>query len=215
MKALAACALTAFLVSPVAGAETLDRVVAAVDYQAITGRDVESEFHYEQLLNGKLPEGTPDAQTREEIRNRLVEQALLSEEARDAKTTGATEEELAQDLADIQKKFNSPKAFEDALKAAGLDTNQLLDRLRRRDLIQKLTDLRLRPQAWVEQSEIETYFKDTFIPEFEQHNQASPPTLDEVEDKIRNILAEEKINKLLDEWITDLKTTHRVELSPM
>lgn len=215
MKALAACALAAFLPSPVAGAETLDRVVASVDYQAVTGRDVESEFHYEQLLNGKLPEGTPDAQTREEIRNRLVEQALLSQEARDSKLPDVTEEALAQDLADIQKKFDSPKAFQDALQAAGLDTRQFLERLRRRNLIERLTDLRLRPQAWVEQSEIEAYFKDTFIPEFKQHNQASPPTLDEVEDKIRRILAEEKINKLLDEWIADLKTTHRVVLNSM
>jgi len=199
----------------VARAETLNRVVAAVDYQAITDRDVMSEFHYEQLLNGKLPGGMPDAQAREEIRNRLVEQALLSQEARVARLPEVTQEALDQDLADIQKKFENPKAFEASLQAAGLDMNQLLERLRRRDSIAQLTDLRLRPQAWVEQSEIETYYKETFVPAFKRQNQAPPPAVDEVNDKIRNILAEEKINKLLDEWISNLKTTHRVELNSM
>jgi hypothetical protein len=195
--------------------ETLNRVVAAVDYQAITSRDLTSEFHYEQILNGKFPEGQPDAQTLEEIRNRLVEQALLWQEARDARLPAVTSEMLARDIAGLQKKFESPRAFEDALQAAGLDNAGLLERLRRRDLIAEQTELRLRPQAWVEPSEIETYYNESFVPEFKQHNQEQPPALDEVSDKIRDILVEQKINKLLDSWISDLKALHRIDLAPM
>jgi peptidyl-prolyl cis-trans isomerase SurA len=198
-----------------ARAETLNRVVAAVDYQAITERDVVFEFHYEQLLNGQFPKGEPDAKAREQIRNRLVEQVLLSQEAQESQLPKVTPEALARDRADLQKKFGSPEAFEEALRAAGLDNVGLLARLRRRDLIAEQTELRLRPQAWVEQSEIETYYNDTFVPEFKQHNQGQPPALDDVSDKIREILVEEKINKLLDDWISDLKSIHRVDLAPM
>lgn len=198
-----------------ARAETLNRIVAAVDYQAITERDVVSEFHYEQLLNGKLSPGEPDARTREQIRNRLVEQTLLYQEARNARLPEATSDALTRDLADLQRKFESPKAFEDALRAAGLDDAGLLERFRRRDLIAEQTELRLRPQAWVEPSEIETYYQETFVPEFKQHNQAQAPALDEVSGKIREILVEAKINKLLDNWISDLKSIHRIALAPM
>jgi SurA-like N-terminal domain len=186
-----------------------------VDYQAITDRDVESEFRYEQLLNGKLPEGMPDPQTREKIRERLIEQALLAEEAQNSHLPVVTQSTLAEDLDEIQKKFDSPQAFQAALPAAGLDTGKLLDQLRLRDSIEQLTDTRLRPQAWVEQSEIEKYYNETFIPAFKQHDQAPPPALDEVKDKILEILREEKINKLLDEWISDLRANHRVELYSM
>ncbi|MGE5327655.1 MAG: SurA N-terminal domain-containing protein [Deltaproteobacteria bacterium] len=198
-----------------ASAETLNRVVASVDYQAITERDVVTEFHYEQLLNGTLPKGEPSSQTRGEMRTRLVEQALLAEEARDARLPEVPPQTLAQDLADLRKKFDSPRTFEDALRASGLDEAGLLERLRRRDLIAEQTELRLRPQVWVEPSEIEAYYKETFVPEFKQHSQEPPPAIDEVTDKIRDILVEQKINKLLDDWISDLKTIHRVDLAPM
>jgi SurA-like N-terminal domain len=212
LRALAVCALGILLI-PLAGrAETLDRVVASVDYRAITDCDVELEFHYEQLLNGVQPAGMPAAQAREQIRNRLVEQMLLAEEAQDSKVPAVTQETLAQDVADIQKKLGSPEAFQAALGAAGLNADQLLDRLRRRDTIERLTDLRLRPQVWVESSEIEKYYNQTFLPSFKAHNQSQPPALDEVEGKIREILTEEKINKLLDSWISELKATHRVVL---
>lgn len=186
-----------------------------MDYQAITGRDVETEYHYEQILNGKQPGGTPDDPTRSAIRDRLVEQALLAEEIPDSHLPTVTEETLAADMAEIQKKFPGPEAFEAALKEAGISTPQFLARLRQRDSISVLVDTRLRPQAWVEQSEIETYYNETFVPALKQQNHGPTPSLDDVKDKIRAILTEEKINKLLDEWISDLKGRHRVQLRSM
>ncbi len=215
MRVLAFCAIGFVLGPPATRAQTLDRVVASVDYQAITDRDVEIEFHYEQLLNGKLPGGSPDAQVRNEIRDRLVEQALLAKEIPDSNVPAVTQESLASDWAELQRKFASRQDFDAAVKAAGISDSQLLDRLRMRDAISALIDTRLRPQAWVEQSEIETYYNETFVPAYKQQNQGAVPSLDDVKEKIRSILTEEKVNKLLDEWISDLKGRHRVELRSM
>ena len=186
--------------------------MASVDYQAITERDVEIEFRFEQFLNGKPPEGSPDAQTRKDIRNRLIEQVLLDQEAPSSALPAVPEETLASDLADIQKKFDSPQAYRAALQAVGLNTGQVLDRLRGRKTILELIDKRLRPQAWVDRSEIEEYYRQTFVPAFQQHNPGQPPDLADVESKIREILTQQKINKPLDQWISDLKSNHRVEL---
>jgi SurA-like N-terminal domain len=194
------------------GGETLDRVVASVDYQAITERDVEIEYRFEQFLNGKKPAGSPDAKAREDIRNRLIEQALLAEEAPNSALPAVTEETLASDLAEIQKRFESVEAFRGALAAVGLNVNQVLDRLRLRETILELTDKRLRPQAWVDRPEIEKYYNETFVPDFKKHNSGPAPVLSDVEGEIREILTQEKINQLLDEWIKDLKTNHRVEI---
>ena len=192
--------------------ETLDRVVAAVEYRAITERDVEIEFHLEQFLNGERPAGNPDEKAREEVRNRLVQQALLAQEAQNLPPSTVPWKTAAADLADVQKKFGSPEAYQKALEALGLDTQQVLERLRLRETILELINKRLRPQAWVDNSEIENYYRDTFVPAFKQHSQGPAPDLAEVQDKIHEILTQEKINKLLDQWIADLKTTHRVEL---
>jgi SurA-like N-terminal domain len=192
--------------------ETLDRVVASVDSKAITERDVVIEYRFEQFINGKQPQGDPDAQDREEIRNRLIEQALLAEEAASSALPAISQETLVSDLADIQKKFENEKAFRAALAAAGLNTDQVLERLRLRETILDLTDKRLRPQAWVERPEIEKYYNETFVPAFKRRNEGPAPVLPDVEGQIREILIQGKINKLLGEWISDLETTHRVEL---
>jgi hypothetical protein len=192
--------------------ETLDRVVASVDYQAITARDVEMEYRFEQLLKGDPATGTPDEQARQDIRNRLIEQALLEQQIPGSGIPPIKKETLTSGLADIQKKFGSERAFETALHAAAFDDRQVLARLRLRESILELTDKRLRPQAWVDRSEIEKYYNDTFVPAFKAHNQGPSPALADVQDKIREILIQEKINQLLDEWIADLKTNHRVVL---
>lgn len=190
----------------------MDRVVASVDYRAITERDVEIEFRFEQFLNAKQPAGKPDTQERSEIRDRLVEQDLLSQEIPNLAASPIPEKKPAAELADLQKRFASQEAYQAALRATGLDTGQVLDRLRKREAILELIDQRLRPQAWVDNSEIQNYYQDTFVPAFKQHNSGSPPDLADVQDKIREILLQEKINKLVEQWISDLKTTHRVEL---
>lgn len=192
--------------------ETLDGVVASVDYNAITERDVEIEYRFEQFVDGKQPVGSPVGQAREDIRSRLIDQALLAQEAAHASLPVVNQETVAADLADIQKKFANPEAFRTALVAVGITVAQALDRLRLRETLLALTEKRLRPQAWVERTEIEKYYNETFVPAFKRQNQGPAPALDDVEGKIREILTQEKINKLLDEWLADLKTHHRVEL---
>lgn len=210
---LAASCLGAFLaVSVRAPAETLDRVIASVDYQAITERDVEIEFRFEQFLSGKQPAGKPDAQERKIILDRLVEQTILAQEIPNSTLPSVPEEAVMADLKEVQKKFSSADAYRTALEAVGLSQDQVLDRIRRQKTILELIDKRLRPQAWVESSEVEKYYNETFVPAFKQHNTEEPPALSEVEGKIREILMQQKINKLLEQWINDLKTSHRVEI---
>jgi SurA-like N-terminal domain len=211
--ARAACCMGACLALGIcASAETLDRVVASVDYQAITERDVEIEYRFEQFLAGKQPKGRPDAQARKDTLNRLIEQAILAEEAPNFSLAAVPQKTLATDVSDIQEKFGSPEAYRAALAAVGLSSDQVLERLRLRETILDLIDKRLRPQAWVESSEIEKYYNETFVPNFKRHNPGKPPELADVEKEIREILTQEKINTLLDQWIADLRANHRVEV---
>jgi hypothetical protein len=209
-------AAAALAAGPVAlrakNAEVLDRVVGSVDYRAITASDVEAEYRFEGFVNGEMPSAPPDAGARNRIRDRLVEQALLSGELDNGEGETASGEEGSKEWEEIQKKFSSPEAFQAALKALGLDKQQVLERLRTRDAILQLIDRRLRPEASPEPSDIETYYKKTFVPAYLKHNQGPAPALPDVQDRIREILTQQKINKLLDAWLEDLKASHRVEL---
>jgi hypothetical protein len=75
-----------------------------------------------------------------------------------------------------------------------------------------LIDRRLRPEARPEPSDVETYYQKTFVPAYLKENPGPAPALAEVQDRIREILTQQKINSLLDAWLKDLKASHQVEL---
>jgi hypothetical protein len=187
-------------------------VVASVDYRAITSSDVETEYRLEQFLNGKMPSSAPDAGALNRIRDRLVEQTLLSEELVKGEPEASSGKNAAQEWEALEKKFDSPEAFQAALKTLGLSKQQVLERLQTRDAILQLIDRRLRPEARPEPSDVETYYQKTFVPAYLKENPGPAPALAEVQDRIREILTQQKINSLLDAWLKDLKASHQVEL---
>lgn len=194
-----------------ASAETLDRVVASVDSLAITQKDLETEYRFEQFLDGKKPQAAPGAAALVAARDRLVDQALLAEEAQRTQVHSAASQ-AEQELEEIRKSFPNPQAFAAALQATGLTREDVLHRLRRRDRILKMVDQRLRPDAWVENAQIHDYYTQTFLPEFKKRHQGAPPPLEKVEGQIREILTQKKMNQLLDAWLKELKSNHVVRV---
>ncbi len=212
MHAAALAALAAWLACAApASAETLDRVVASVDSQAITRLDVETEYRFERFVDGRMPAAIPDETVMAEVRGRLIDQMLLAAEAqRSAVSTGAAQ--AARELEEIRAGFSTPEAYDQALQATGLTRDEILQRLRRRDRILKMIDRRLRPDAWVEESQIQDYYRQTFLPEYRKQHTGAPPPMEKVEGQIRKILTEQKINQLLDGWLKDLKASHVVRI---
>ena len=181
----------------------MDRVVAAVGTNAITASDVEREYRLELFLDGKLPQAAaPDAATLDQVRNRLIDRTLLENEARRSAVQVAPDDpEVDQRLAEVRRKFPSPDAFEAGLKEAGLSEEDLRRVLATEEQILQLIDQRLRPEAMVEPSEVEAYYRSTFLPELSRQGQTHAPPLNEVEDRIREILTQQKMDVLLERWL--------------
>lgn len=193
--------------------ETVDRVVASIGNVAITQSDVEAEYRFELFLESKFPAPPPDAQTLARVRDRLIEQKLLAQEAATEGTeTTDPPSAVAERLDDVRKKFGSEEAFQSALRAGGLDQGQIVARLGEQERMLRLIDQRFRPAAWPEQAEIEPFYRNTFLPEQARRTPASPPPLAEVEEKIREILLERNINHLLEAWLTEMKSSYRVKV---
>ncbi len=195
------------------GAETSDRVVASIGNTAITQSDVEREYRFELFLEGHLPAALPDAATFESVRDRLIDQKLLVQEAAQENIQLADPPGVAADgLAEVRKRFPSEEAFRSALRSLGMDEKQVLRRLTDRQRILRLIDQRLRPAAGVERAEIEAYYGETFVPEFQRRNTGPAPALADVESQIREILVQKKIDQQLEAWLQELKSSRRVKV---
>jgi len=194
-------------------AETLDRVVASLGNTAVTASEVEQEYRFELFLDSQLPAAAPDAATLERVRDRLVNQTLLAQEA-EAESLDRTDlpRRAAEALAEVRKKYASEEAFQSALHTLGRDEAQVLQRLERHESALRIIDERLRPTAWVEPSEIEAYYQKTFVPAYLQRKTGRQPALEEVESQIREILVQQKIDQLLAAWLEELRASQRVRL---
>lgn len=196
-----------------APAETLDRVVASVGNVAITNSEVEGEHRLELFLKGSAAAGVPDAAEFERVRDRMIEQKLLGDEA---ETEGVDRSDIMeaakQSFGDVRRQYPSDEAYQTALRALGATEEKVLDRLQVQVLTLRLIDQRLRPAAWVERPEIEAYYTGTFVPEFRRQNAGPVPPVDEVEPQIREILVQMKVDQLLANWLTELKAGRRVRI---
>jgi hypothetical protein len=198
---------------PNAAAETVDRVLASIGNAALTASDVEQEYRFELFLNGQSLSVPPDPATLERVRDRLIDQRLLAEEA-EAEKVERTDlpQQAAATLAEVRKKYPSEEAFQAALQTLEMDEQEVLKRLGDQALVLRIIDQRLRPGAWVERTEIEAYFQKTFGREHVEQAAGPAPALEEVENQIREILVQEKIDQLLPTWLEELKTSRRVRL---
>jgi hypothetical protein len=193
------------------GAEILDRVVASIGNVAITQSDVEREYRLERFLDGQWPPPTPDRKALDQARERLVYQRLLlEEETQDVSRDPALEKTAAEELVGLRKRFPSEQEFQSALQSLHMDEKQILTTLIDQQRVLRIIEQQLRSAAAPGTSDVESYYRDVFTPEYTRTHRPPVPPLTEVEGQIREILAQKKINELLASWLEELKPSRRV-----
>jgi hypothetical protein len=200
-------------ISVPARAEVLDRVIASVGSDAVTESDAEDEYRLERFLEGASPATRPTPAELAAARDRLIDQKLLLLEA---EAEGGEEADLPEEagklLEQARQKFPDDAAYQRALQALNMDKPTILRRLALQVVTLRLIDQRLRPAAWVEQSEIEDYYRNSFVPEYAHRAGGPPPPLEEVAGQIREILVQKKMDQLLTDWVAELRSSHQVKI---
>ncbi|TAM81031.1 MAG: hypothetical protein EPN47_14230 [Acidobacteria bacterium] len=196
-----------------AKAETLNSVVASVGDDAITRRDLIEEYHFERFLEGKAPAGDPSPEESKDALSRLISQKLLAEQMQQPERSSKNGAKSAADtLKGIREKFPNPAAYLAALQLLGMTEPQVLKRLELYERTLQMINNRLRAAALPDPSEVEDYYKNTFVPEYAKAHAGPPPALDNIREQINEILVQKKMNVLLDNWLDRLKSTHRVTI---
>ena len=190
-------------------AQTLDSVVASVGHIAITTSDVELEYRFERFLDGLWPPPPPTPAAFSAAREHLTYQVLLTQEENPGPAEKAeSEKSAAERLPELRKEYPHPGDFQRALKELGMTETEVEARIAQQELMLRLIDERLRPQASPSDEDVAAYYHSTFLPEFQKKNKGGvAPPLSAVEDQVREVLIQKRINELLDQWIEELKPT--------
>ena len=194
-------------------AEVIDRLVAVVNRQIITLGDVEKEMKLQELdpLTADLTGMSSSQQqkvTQEILVQRLIEQTLIREQIQQFPGLEIADEQVQSQAAAIEDKVGGAQK----LAQMKVDIGAIRDRLRWQLQVMKFIDYRFRQFVVVDRKEIEAYYQNQFLPELQKRNVPSAPELAEVEERIRKILTEEKLNTQVDEWLASLRKDATIEV---
>jgi hypothetical protein len=200
-----AMALSLALVTSSAGGQIVDRVVANVNGHVVLQSDWEQELAVEAFSNARDPDSFTSAE-RNAALDRLIDQELLREQVRPSQPAPA--EQVAARVAEVRKLHPdcaTDNGWRAKLQRYGLTQSSLEKRLGDQIQLMKLVEDRLRPSIQIDQQAVETYYNDQLLPDMKRAGSRATP-LPEVFGRIKDLLAERRMNELLSGWLASLRS---------
>lgn len=195
----------------------LDHVVAMIGTNVLLQSDVEQEMHLSaleplQVLPGR---NTPEAALR-----RLVDRTLILEQMKDQQqpvTTPAPEVEKS--LLELRKQIpacirfdcTSLAGWEAFLKANDLKSDEVQQRWSQRMAMLHFINVRFRSGITISRDQVTTYYQKTLLPALAKAHEPAPP-LDQVASRIRELLLQQQVSGLFQDWLTSLRDQGNVQI---
>jgi parvulin-like peptidyl-prolyl isomerase len=200
------------LLAGLAQTQVVDRMVAVVNKQVILESELDAAARVEFLLQGKPIDKLTQAD-RVAVLERLIDRSLLDQQIVNPAMLDPTEEELAARIKGVRSdiaRAGSDTEWNAVLSGYGLTQQDFEEQLMSQFRILRFIDLRFHGLVRVEKEAISSYYQDHFLPEVRKRNVAEPK-LSEVSDKIEQILAEQRIDGLLSDWLKTLRAQAHIE----
>ena len=202
----------ALLLAGFAHAQVVDRMVAVVNKRVILESELDQATRVEFLLQAKPIQSLTQAD-RSAVLERLIDRSLLDQQIVNPAMLDPAPEELAAKIKEIRDGMPgaaSNDRWNAILAGYGLMQQDVAEQLTSQFRILRFIDLRFRGLVRVEKEAIAAYYQDRFLPEVRKRN-ASEPKLSEVSNKIEQILAEQRIDELLNNWLKTLRAQAHIE----
>jgi peptidyl-prolyl cis-trans isomerase SurA len=195
----------------------LDHVVANIGSSVLLQSDVEQEMHLSALepLQVLPGQNTPDFALR-----RLIDRTLILEQMeQQQQATTTPEAEVDQSLVELRKQIPACSEFHCAtadgwdrfLQSNDLTRDVVAKRWSQRMAMLRFIDMRFRSGIRISQEQIATYYQKTLTPALAKDNQKVPPLAD-VTGRIQEILLQQQVSGLFQDWLTSLRDQGNVQI---
>jgi len=222
--AMAGCLARAQTASPAAPASPpadkpveLDHVVTMIGSNVILQSDVEQEMHFsalEPLL--VLPgQNTPDSALLRLIDRTLILQQMEQQQQPTTTPTAQVDESMAELRKQIpacaQFHCETAQGWAAFLRSNKLNAEVVVERWSQRMAMLRFIDLRFRSGIRISQDQIATYYQKTLEPALAKDNEKAPP-LAEVSARIQEILLQQQVSGLFQDWVSSLRDQGNVQI---
>lgn len=198
---------------PVEG-EEVDRVVAVVNGELILDSDVDQERRFSALLPYGEAQGPYN---RDAAMERLINRDLILQQLRLQQGDEITQEAASRDLDALRKSLPECKKYrcetqagwDKFLATEGFTEESLTSLWRQRMEVLSFIELRFRMGVRITPQEIETYYEKTLKPQYAAL-QVTPPPVSAISSRIQEVLLEQRVSNLLDDWLDSLRAQGNV-----
>jgi peptidyl-prolyl cis-trans isomerase SurA len=196
----------------------LDRVVGVINGDVILQSDVDEEIRFAQIE----PFFTvPGRDTLKGAARRIANRTLILQQMKDQNNLGikVTDEEVQKALSDLREHLpecrqyhcTTDEGWKAFLAAHDLTESEVFDHWKQRLMILKFIDLRFRSGVRISNQEVEDYYQKSIVPVYQRENQ-KPPPLNQISLRIQEILLQQHVNGLLQDWLKSLRGEGSVQI---
>lgn len=183
---------------------TVDGVAVRIEEDIITESEVRELGKFQGLIDGR-------EKPREELLSELEDQWIIRGEVRASKFGPPPAEDVDKEYASLVSQYGSPEKFQEQLKFVGLTEGDVHRLLADQLYFARFLDYRFRPAAQVDDTQVDTYYRDEFVPAMKAKGQTAPP-LEEVQERIHEVLVQRAITDRADKWLDETRAQLRIEI---
>ncbi|MGA3130487.1 MAG: peptidylprolyl isomerase [Terracidiphilus sp.] len=195
----------------------LDRALAVVNRHVILASDLDDEIRLSVLDPNLAPQ---QELTRQQALEQIISRTLIEQQVRqeDLQAIEPSPEEVNVRLHEIRTDLPvcarqdcaSDAGWKAFLVTHGLTAERVAAYLRYRLEILRFIEQRFRQGIQISQQQIAVYYHDTLLPQY-RPGETIPP-LGRVAPRIQEILLQQQVNELFDNWLTNLRQQGEVEV---
>jgi peptidyl-prolyl cis-trans isomerase SurA len=195
----------------------LDSAVAVINGEVILASDVREQQRFAVFEPLSAPRGEFTAmEAMQQIVNRTL---LLDQMQEQALAPPPADSKVDEQLAYLREHLpacagqscETEAGWQRFLAAHGFTEAELHTHWKQRMQILDFVGVRFRTGIRITKPEIETYYKETLVPEFGTRK-LKPPPLAQVSDRIEEVLLQEHVNVLLNDYLRSLKDAGSVQI---
>jgi peptidyl-prolyl cis-trans isomerase SurA len=193
----------------------LDRLVAVVNGGVILESDVDEERRFEEVQ----PYRAAAKYTRDRIIERLIDRTLILQQAALRPEDAVPDKDLDAQIAMLRKDIPACKQYhcetdegwKKYLGDHGFTEEEFRARWKLRMQLLKFIEVRFRSGIAITDDEIKTYYEKTMLPEYVKRN-VTPPKLDTIQRRIEEVLLQQQVGALLQDWLKSLRAQGSVRV---
>ncbi|HLI78001.1 MAG TPA: hypothetical protein VKV02_13735 [Acidobacteriaceae bacterium] len=188
----------------------VDRVVAIVNGQIVLDSDVQEEHRFEAIQ--PYPGSADTESTRDREIERLVNRALILQQARLQSQDTITDADVDKEIDNLRKTLPGCKAGDcstDAgwaryLSSKGFSVVEFRTRWKQRMEVLAFIQERFAAGTSVTEGQVREFYQNTMLPQYKKAG-TRPAPFASVEARIREVLQQQQVSSLLRDWLQSLR----------